>query len=141
MCHRGTVSRHRSPKRGQTLPPLATRLRQLRRAHGGSQAEVAEAIGISRSYLAGIEAGSEWPGRETLAAFAVFYGISVDQLYAALPAPGLPKAGEFINRPNELALLHFWRRLARRGDRQTFLAEVLKGLGAPPEILDDDDAA
>lgn len=139
MCHRVGVSRHRSPKRGQTLPPLATRLRELRRAHGGSQAEVAEAIGISRSYLAGIEAGSEWPGRETLAALAVFYGIPVDDLYAALPASGRTEAGEFIKQPDELKLLRFWRGLSL--DDQVKAARVLRALRLGALEIMDDDAA
>ena len=95
------------------MSPFATRLRALRKASGQSQVEAADALGISRSYLAGIETGHEMPGRETLQALAVFYGVTLDHLYSALPTSSRPQAGEFIEDRNELALVRFWRGLTR----------------------------
>lgn len=138
--HDGAVRKHQKPKRGRVLPPLAMRLRALREAHGGGQAEIAEAVGISRSYLAGLEVGKEQPGRETLAALATFYGISVDSLYQLLPSAGLAAAGDFVQRPSDRALLRFWHDLSP--DELRLASRMLMRMfNAPPEILEDDDAA
>lgn len=44
------------------------------------QAEAADAIGISRPYLGGIETDQDNPGRDVLIAAAEYYNVSVDWL-------------------------------------------------------------
>lgn len=83
----------------------------LRIERGMRQADVAEAIGISRSTLAGIERGIDLPGRETLASIAKFFGASIDYIESGAKPPVAPGAGEFIENPDELALVAFWRSL------------------------------
>lgn len=61
----------------ETLGKKIKRLRQLRNL---SQVTVADAIGITRPFLTGIERGREAPGRETLVALANFFEVSVDWL-------------------------------------------------------------
>jgi len=58
----------------------AQKLRTLREQKGLTQTALAAEIGISRSYVTKIESGSDAPGRETLMAFATFYGVSLDWL-------------------------------------------------------------
>ena len=89
---------------------LGDRLRDLRKGRKLPQIEVAEAVGISRSYLAGIETGGENAGRETLVALADFYGVTIDELYRGT-APTGPEAPELVEDPDERALLAFWRGL------------------------------
>lgn len=59
---------------------LAERFARLRAEKSVSADEAADAIGISRGYLSGLENGHDNPGRATLIAAANYYGISVDWL-------------------------------------------------------------
>lgn len=59
---------------------LSERAARLRLEKHVSQSEAADAIGISRTFLAGIETNKDMPGRETLIAMADYYGVSVDWL-------------------------------------------------------------
>lgn len=113
---------------------FAQRVATLRRERGITQVDAATAIGISRSYLAGIEAGKSLPGRETLIAIAAFYGVEVGSLTGDLPA-SLPRGGEFVEDPDELALLRFWRAL--NGSERAMVTRLM----APPKSTERDDAA
>jgi transcriptional regulator with XRE-family HTH domain len=79
---------------------LSERLRGLRIDLGVRQAEVADAVGISRSYLAGVESGADRPGRELLVALTSYYGVSLDWLTTGL---GDPKGG-YSPREDELII-------------------------------------
>lgn len=93
---------------------LAERLKTLRTDRRLIQAVAADAIGIARSTLAGYEAGHDKPGRETLAAIASYYGVSLDYLQRGIDtAPGGPCGGDLVKDADELALLRFWRSLSR----------------------------
>lgn len=59
---------------------LGDRLKDLRADRRESVQEVADAVGMSRSYLSGIENGHDYPGREYLVALANYYGVSLDWL-------------------------------------------------------------
>lgn len=59
---------------------LARRLRSIRTEAGMSQAEVAEAVGLSRVAVAEIEAGRRKVSSIELNAFAHAYGRTVDEL-------------------------------------------------------------
>lgn len=140
--HNGGVRKNQTPRRtrGNALPPFALRLRELRKAHGGGQAEIAEAIGISRGYLGGLETDKEKPGRETLAAIATFYGVSVDSLYRLLPPSGVVEAGEFIKDPYVLSVARFVGHLTAR-DRRKFTRVVEAAFDTTLEVLESDDVA
>lgn len=91
---------------------IGARLRRLRMQRRLKQVDAAEAIGISRSYLSGIETGGDVPGRATLLAFARYYETSLDYLESGRPPlPGNPLTGELVEDPDELSLLRFWRAL------------------------------
>lgn len=86
-------------------------LKEMRQRRKETQAQVAEAIGIARSTLATFEAARDVPGRDTLAAIATYYSIGLTELWpsgGAARAPGIP---HFVDDPDELALLDFWRDL------------------------------
>ena len=65
---------------------LGERLKALRSARSAalgrklSQQEVANAIGVARSYVAACETGSDKPGYDTFVALADYYGVSLDWL-------------------------------------------------------------
>lgn len=70
-----------------------------------TQAEAADAIGISRTHLSKIENDEYAGGRETLAAIATYYGVSMDYLEFG-PEPGGPEVvQEGFNRDDQLAWL------------------------------------
>src|SRR4029077_6594487 len=86
---------------------LGQLVKTLRRGHGLNQIDLAEAIGVARSTIAGIERGHYMPGRETLNALADFFKVSLDELRKVVP-PRKVVAGELVNVPDELALLNMW---------------------------------
>ena len=65
---------------------LGERLKALRSARSAalgrklSQQEVANAIGVARSYVAACETESDKPGHDTFMALADYYGVSFDWL-------------------------------------------------------------
>jgi transcriptional regulator with XRE-family HTH domain len=87
-------------------------LRTLRREHNLKQVEVAAAVGISRSFLAGIEAGHELPGRETLMALADFYNVSLDMLAQRIGSPA--KGAAQATNEKEALLLSLFRGLKEK---------------------------
>jgi len=59
---------------------LGDRVRALRRKHCWTQVELAEMLGIDRSYLSEIETGKKDPGLRILKAIADGFGLSLSQL-------------------------------------------------------------
>jgi len=90
---------------------LGSLIKTLRRGHGLTQVDLAEAIGVVRSTIAGIEGGHYMPGRETLNALADFFKVPLDDLRKVV-APRQIVQGELVNDPDELAWLNLWRRLS-----------------------------
>lgn len=103
---------------------LGQRLKQMRKSRNLTQMEVAVAIDYSRTALSGVESGNDKPGRDLLETLARFYGITVGELYR----PRSPQIGEFVEDPDELAWLIFWRGLDEQGKR---LALLLLSEGRP----------
>ncbi len=104
----------KNPPKKQTL--LGARVSALRAERGITQAEAADAIGISRPYLAGIESGGDYPGRDTLVAIATFYQVGTDSiLFADAPVAAPPDGDKFANDEDEFAWLQFWRSLDDAG--------------------------
>lgn len=102
------------------------RIRDLRKERGLTQASVADAVGISRSHLATMERGGDLPGRDTLFALATFFHVSVDYLQTGRRPGGPPDGGQFVEDPDELALLEFWRGLTT-GEKVTMLLHLRRG--------------
>jgi transcriptional regulator with XRE-family HTH domain len=102
---------------------LGSRLKALRKQRKMTQADVAAVVGVSRSTLTGYERDIDPPGRESLAALATFYGVPIDLLYGAAPAPEDPKCAK---DQDESALLAFWRTLDEPNKR-LFLIALARG--------------
>lgn len=69
---------------------FAKRLRQLRHMHYLTQKQLAEAIGLNRTQIAGYESAKQFePDYETLRRIAGFFNVSVDYLvgFTDVPAP------------------------------------------------------
>lgn len=93
---------------------VGSRLKQARLIKGErdgkrlTQAEVAEAVGISRSTLTAYERDHDVPGRDTIRALANFYDVSTDFLLgdsSLFPAD----SDDVAHNTEERTLLHLWR--------------------------------
>ncbi len=88
---------------------LALRVRALRRAAKLAQADLAAAVGVSRSHVAKIETGQDLPGRALLAAIATQFDVSLDWLSCG---EGDPRAACAMTEA-EAAWLHAYRCLPK----------------------------
>jgi transcriptional regulator with XRE-family HTH domain len=93
-------------KRPQPPESVSDRIRQVRRAKGLTQADLAERVGISRRAAVYYEAEGGSPSADLLARYAQALGVTTDVL-AGLKPP--PKAVS-TEQPESLRL---WRRLKR----------------------------
>ncbi len=59
---------------------LGNRIRTLRRKGGWTQVELAERLGVDRSYLSEIETGKKDPSLRVLKTLADGFGLSLSQL-------------------------------------------------------------
>ncbi|MGI4794380.1 MAG: helix-turn-helix domain-containing protein, partial [Janthinobacterium lividum] len=63
---------------------IGHKLRTARRGRKLTQMEVAVAVGVGRSTIAGIEKGHDLPGRETLVALAEYFDMPLDWLMSRI---------------------------------------------------------
>lgn len=96
------------PKLGKYIAPvdektIAKRLRELRRARGKTQAEIAEALGIPQALVSEYERGTVRVHGAIVAAFARVFGVSADEVLGLKPHK---QNGTFKDR-------RFFRRLER----------------------------
>lgn len=93
---------------------IGRRLQTLRLEKGEKQgralpqAEVSEAVGIARSTLAAYEKGHYLPGRDTLAALANFYDVSIDFL-SGQPVVSPSHTTKLGQTPEEAEWVGLWR--------------------------------
>lgn len=92
------------------LAEIGRRFRSLR-AKGVTQEALAAEIGVSRSMIAGVETGGDWPGLQATIAFADHFKVPLDWLLCRKPPAGGPLVGQFVDDGDELAFLNFWRGL------------------------------
>jgi transcriptional regulator with XRE-family HTH domain len=71
---------------------LAGRVRQLRKERGWSQEDLANASGLHRTYIGGIERGERNCGVDAIEKLASAFGISIDGLFGSASA----KADEMV---------------------------------------------
>lgn len=107
---------------------LGNKIRTLRKARGMRQADLAAAIGMSRSHLAGIEAGHGAPGREILVALAQFLDVPLDWLAAR---QGEPVQGSAAAKTEDEALWLFAFRSLPEPEAQHLLNALLHRVGRP----------
>jgi len=63
---------------------LGNRVRTLRRKHGWTQVDMAEVLGVDRSYLSEIETGKKDPSLRVLKTIADGFGVSLSRLLSGL---------------------------------------------------------
>ncbi len=122
-----------------SMKERGARLRRLRDERDLDQAEVADAVGIARSTLSGIENGKANPGRQTLEALATFYNktldfITGDAFFGEDDIPtngrGLNPIDDSIQQANEIAAIsRAWKHLTP-AERNGIMAIVI-GLVEP----------
>ena len=98
-----------------TANALAARIRQLRKAHGKSLQEIADALGMSKSHVHQLERGtSANPSFSVLRALSAYFGVSIGFLVGEV---------EGDNNDNEEArLLARWFSEAAPRDRGAVMA-------------------
>lgn len=119
-----------------SLKTIGARIRELRRAEGIGQEELAAIIGISRSTLAGIETGGDRGGIETMIAIADHYKIPLDWLLDRKLPPGTPPVGKLIYRPDEILINDIWHKLPVQFKEAWRDALIALGTPAPAETVE-----
>jgi transcriptional regulator with XRE-family HTH domain len=106
---------------------LGARLRVRREAIGWSQAQLAEAVGVTPNYVGVVERGEKLPTLDTLELFGQALGIPVGSLLAdeapdawADEAAALARAVPSFHRGLVLALLRTAAAESRRGTRRRY---------------------
>lgn len=98
---------------------LAKRLRQLRKATGANQAEIAKLLGISREAYSMYETNRRQPGNEMLRILANHYEVSVDYM---LGRTDVPEVAMYLEN-DEKFLLDTFRNVDSRA-RETIMTLV-----------------
>jgi transcriptional regulator with XRE-family HTH domain len=93
------------------LKDIGRRVAELRRDAGLTQEALAADIGLGRGTLAGIETGGDRGGILSMVAIADYFKVPMDWLLCRGVPPGGPLVGQFIDDPDELAWVAFWRGL------------------------------
>ena len=93
------------------LEAIGARVRELRLKTDIGQEELAAAIGVSRSTIAGIETGRDRGGIETMIAIADHFKVPMDWLLQRKVPPGSPPVGELVYREDQVAILRLWNNL------------------------------
>lgn len=78
--------------------PLSTQLRELRRAHGYTQGQLAIRLGLTRQAISKWENGQSTPDLDNLRQLSGLYGCSVDEL---LGMPAASDAARAVPTPSE----------------------------------------
>jgi transcriptional regulator with XRE-family HTH domain len=100
------------PRVSTKTTPLGKRLLELRGVAKITAAEAAAGMGWSRSYLSGVEGGTESASLSFIMTAANFYRVSIGFLMTGIaPPPRSPGQPELVYDLDELALLEFWRSL------------------------------
>lgn len=99
---------------------IGRRIAKTRKAMGATQVEMAEAIGLSRPQLTGIEGGGT-TSLPTIIAIADYLKVPLDWLLGRKVPPGGPLIGHFIYEPDQLALFSFWDALSIEERRAVFI--------------------
>ena len=101
-------------------------MRRARRGNGLTQSDLAETVGVSRSTIAGVEAGIDSPGLDTVVAIIQTLGLPLSVLVADYTAS--PDESEIAR------LVRIFRRLPKNQRRiQISLMHMLAGVPEPQE--------
>ena len=84
-------------------------MKDLRQKAGEGQEDLAAVADVTRSTIAGIETGRDQGGLATMVAIADHYKVPLDWLLCRKVPPGGPPLGQFVDSPDEVAWVLFWR--------------------------------
>lgn len=109
---------------------MGRRLRELRKAKGLTQVDVAAALDVSRSHITQVELGAD-PGFSTFIQLAKFYDVSLDYLFSGrAETPTILSTNINCQAPytaEELALIELWREM-NEGQRELLLSMIEKAV-------------
>jgi transcriptional regulator with XRE-family HTH domain len=115
------------------LKAIGRRVAELRIKAGLTQEELADAVGVARGTLGSIETGGGRAGIETTIAIADHFKVPMDWLLCREVPTGGPLIGQFVDDPEELAWLAFWRGLT--ADERAAAAKMFRLPDAEPSVL------
>ncbi|WP_196768549.1 helix-turn-helix domain-containing protein [Granulibacter bethesdensis] len=105
------------------------RLKNTRKQKKISQIEVAEAVGISRSFLSDIENGNKDGSFKTIAALADYYSVSLDYIKDGSSQSSLSDSNDIAHDDHERVLLKLWR-LISDDERKSLMILLRAGMKA-----------
>lgn len=83
---------------------IPMRIKELRKAHGYTQADVADYIGFSRSAYTNMEIGIREMTVETLLKLAVLYNVSTDYILEHEKEPTIADGGQHLSSEDQQLL-------------------------------------
>lgn len=120
----GSATRSRMTQIHETFSRRLKRLRQQK----GTQVEVADALGISRSHLTKMETGGDLPGRETLRAMSIYFGVTMEHLQGGADPIASNSSDDVRHDPDKVRMDAIWRDLSV--EERRFILDQLEGLAA-----------
>ena len=112
--------------------PVAHEIQRRMEEAGLGQKSLATLAGVNETYIRDILRGRSLnPKWDQLSKVASALGCTVTDLTDPRPAGVPPQGGQFVDDPDELAWLAFWRRLSPAG-RGKMLDDAAKNVPPPP---------
>lgn len=110
---------------------IGRRVKKLRESARPKETQdgLAAAVGVGRSTIGMIETGKDGGGIDTMIAIADHYKVPLDWLVCRRVPAGGPLAGQFVDDPNELAWLDFWRGIPEQDRDALFRALQIRSPG------------
>lgn len=117
--------------------PIAREVFRRMREAGLTQKALAVKAGVNEGYVRDLFRGkSTNPRQDHLAKIAMVLGCTILDLIDPGAPRRAPQRGEVVNKPDELALLDFWRRLTNDGKRRVIMTAIDSVPGLEPNAIE-----
>lgn len=117
--------------------PIAREVLRRMREAGLTQKSLALKAGVNEGYVRDLFRGKSLnPRQDHLAKIAMVLGCTILDLIDPGAPRRQPQRGEVVNKPDELALLDFWRRLTNEGKRQVLFTAIDAVPGLEPNLVE-----
>lgn len=117
--------------------PIAREVYRRMREAGLTQKALALKAGVNEGYVRDLFRGkSTNPRQDHLAKIALVLGCTILDLIDPSAARRAPQRGEVVNKPDELALLNFWRNLTLEGKRHVLMTAINTVPGLEPNLVE-----
>jgi transcriptional regulator with XRE-family HTH domain len=115
--------------------PIAREVFRRMRGAGLTQKALAVKAGVNEGYVRDLFRGKSLnPRQDHLAKIAMVLGCTIMELIDPGASHRAPQRGEVVNKPDELALLQFWRTLTLEGKRHVIRTAIDAVPGLEPGL-------